>query len=92
MDEHVEAVQRMQDYIATHLDINITMVDLAKVSQYSPWYSYRLFMDLIVWMDIREHFTKSLVVIHMSMRFVLLKSICSNLMVSSMQIERKTKI
>ena len=30
MDEHVEAVQRMQDYIATHLDINITMEDLAK--------------------------------------------------------------
>ena len=47
MDEHVEAVQRMQDYIATHLDINITMADLAKVSQYSPWYSYRLFMDLL---------------------------------------------
>ena len=47
MDEHVEAVQRMQDYIATHLDINITMADLAKVSQYSPWYAYRLFMDLL---------------------------------------------
>ena len=47
MNEHVEAVQRMQDYIATHLDINITMADLAKVSQYSPWYSYRLFMDLL---------------------------------------------
>ena len=26
MDEHVEAVQRKQDYIATHLDINITYV------------------------------------------------------------------
>ena len=47
MEDHVEAVQRMQDYIATHLDINITMADLAKVSQYSPWYSYRLFMDLL---------------------------------------------
>lgn len=43
MDEHVEAVQRMQDYITTHLDMNITMADLAKVSQYSPWYSYRLY-------------------------------------------------
>ena len=47
MDEHVEAVQRMQDYIATHLDTNITMADLSKVSQYSPWYSYRLFVDLL---------------------------------------------
>ena len=47
MKEHIEAVQRMQDYIAAHLDNNITMADLAKVSQYSPWYSYRLFVDLL---------------------------------------------
>ncbi len=47
MDGHIEAVQRMQDYIAIHLDTNITMADLAKVSQYSPWYSYRLFSDLL---------------------------------------------
>ena len=37
----------MQDYIANHLDTNITMADLADVSQYSPWYSYRLFVDLL---------------------------------------------
>ena len=47
MDEHIEAVQRMQDYIETNLDTNITMVDLANVSKYSPWYSYRLFVDLL---------------------------------------------
>ena len=47
MDEHVEAVQRMQDYIATHLDETITMADLARVSRYSPWYSYRLFSVLL---------------------------------------------
>ncbi len=47
MDEHIEAVQRMQDYIATHIDVNITMADLAKVSKHSPWYSYRLFGDLL---------------------------------------------
>ena len=47
MNEHIEAVQRMQDYIETHLDTNITMADLANVSRYSPWYSYRLFVDLI---------------------------------------------
>ena len=47
MDERVEAVQRMQDYIAVNLDTNITMADLANVSQYSPWYSYRLFVDLL---------------------------------------------
>ena len=47
MNEHIEAVQRMQDYIETHLNNNITMTDLAKESKYSPWYSYRLFVDLL---------------------------------------------
>ena len=47
MDGHIEAVQRMQDYIAMHIDSNITMADLANVSRYSTWYSYRLFMDLL---------------------------------------------
>ena len=47
MDEHIEAVQRMQDYIEANLDTNITMADLANVSKYSPWYSYRLFVDLL---------------------------------------------
>ena len=47
MNEHIEAVQKMQDYIAAHLDNNITMTDLAKESQYSPWYSYRLFVNLL---------------------------------------------
>ena len=47
MDEHIEAVQKMQDYIAAHLDTDISMADLARVSGYSPWYSYRLFADLL---------------------------------------------
>jgi AraC-like DNA-binding protein len=47
MDEHIEAVQKMQDYIAAHLDTDISMADLARISRYSPWYSYRLFVDLL---------------------------------------------
>ena len=47
MDEHIDAVQRMQDYIEANLDNNITTADLASVSRYSPWYSYRLFVDLL---------------------------------------------
>ena len=47
MDEHIEAVQRMQDYITAHLDTDISMADLARVSRYSPWYSYRLFVGLL---------------------------------------------
>ncbi|MCR1840646.1 helix-turn-helix domain-containing protein [Murimonas intestini] len=43
MKEQIEAVQRMQDYIEEHLAENITFADLAKVSLFSPWYSYRLF-------------------------------------------------
>ena len=37
----------MQDYIEANLDNNITTSDLASVSRYSPWYSYRLFVDLL---------------------------------------------
>lgn len=47
MDEHIEAVQRMQDYITEHLDREISMGELAKAANYSPWYSYRLFRDLL---------------------------------------------
>lgn len=47
MEEHIEAVQRMQNYIHTNLSNTITMADLARVSMYSPWYSYRLFVQLL---------------------------------------------
>ncbi|WP_312501164.1 helix-turn-helix transcriptional regulator [Lacrimispora sp.] len=45
MEEKIEAVQRMQDYIAEHLSENITLTALSSVSYYSPWYSYRLFLQ-----------------------------------------------
>ena len=47
MLEQVEAVQRMQDYIEAHLDDTVTPADLARVSHYSPWYSYRLFIKWV---------------------------------------------
>ena len=47
MDERIEAVQRMQDYIERNLDHDISMADLATVAGYSPWYSYRLFHSLL---------------------------------------------
>lgn len=43
MNEQIMAVQRMQDYISTHLSEAITMAQLAQVALFSPWYSYRLF-------------------------------------------------
>ena len=43
MNEQILAVQRMQDYIETHLDEEITLAALSRVSLFSPWYSYRLF-------------------------------------------------
>ncbi|MGM9550668.1 MAG: helix-turn-helix domain-containing protein [Clostridia bacterium] len=46
MNEQVNAVQRMQDYIKTHLYEEITMADLAGAALFSPWYSYRLFKML----------------------------------------------
>ena len=43
MKEQILAVQRMQDYIEESLDSEITLAGLAKVSLFSPWYSYRIF-------------------------------------------------
>jgi AraC-like DNA-binding protein len=45
MREQILAVQRMQDYIENHLCEEITIADLAKVSQFSPWYARRLFIQ-----------------------------------------------
>jgi len=45
MQEQTLAVQRMQDYIVKHVNENITLADLANVSLFSPWYSYRLFKE-----------------------------------------------
>lgn len=45
MQEQIEAVQRMQDYIKAHLFENITLADLSRVSLFSPWYSHRLFVS-----------------------------------------------
>ena len=45
MEEHIEAVKRMQEYIEENLSDEITMSQLAEVSMYSPWYSYRLFVE-----------------------------------------------
>ncbi|MCH5153965.1 MAG: helix-turn-helix transcriptional regulator [Clostridiales bacterium] len=44
MQEQIEAVQRMQDYIAQHITENITLTDLAKVAMFSPWYARRIFI------------------------------------------------
>ena len=47
MDERIEAVQKMQDYIERNLDQEISMADLSKAAGYSPWYAYRLFHNLL---------------------------------------------
>lgn len=47
MNDQVIAVQRMQDYIEEHLADNITLANLAEVSMFSPWHSYRLFQKYV---------------------------------------------
>jgi AraC-like DNA-binding protein len=42
-----DAVQRMQDYIASHLLEEITLQDLAQASMYSAWHAHRLFVDAL---------------------------------------------
>lgn len=45
--DKVDSVRAMQFYIDSHLDEKITLYNLAKVSYYSPWYSYRIFIELV---------------------------------------------
>ena len=44
--ENVLAVQRMQDYLAQHLQEHVTLAALARDCGYSPFYCTRLFRDL----------------------------------------------
>ena len=45
MTDRILAVQRMQDYIEKNAENEITPADLAGVSHFSPWHSYRLFRE-----------------------------------------------
>lgn len=47
MQEQIDAVQRMQDYIKAHLSEDITLTDLAKAAMFSPWYARRIFISLL---------------------------------------------
>lgn len=47
MQEHVEAVRRMQEYIGRHLFEEITLADLARTALFSPWYCHRLFAQMV---------------------------------------------
>ena len=47
MDEQREVVRKMQDYIREHIQEDITMEDLAKVSAFSTWYARRLFQKYL---------------------------------------------
>lgn len=41
--EAIQAVQRMQDYIESHLQDPVSLKDLARASGYSPWHAGRIF-------------------------------------------------
>ena len=45
MRSQVLAVQKMQDYIETHLTEDITLAALADICSFSPWYAHRLFRE-----------------------------------------------
>lgn len=46
MNEKILAVQSMQDYILEHMTEEITLIALANVAHFSPWYAHRLFKEL----------------------------------------------
>lgn len=45
MNEQLKAVQRMQDYILSNFDREITLAELAEAASFSPWYAHRLFRE-----------------------------------------------
>ena len=45
MQEQIEAVQKMQDYIEKHLCEKISFANIASASLFSPWYARRLFIE-----------------------------------------------
>lgn len=45
MNEKIEAVQRMQEYIESHINEPITLTHLAETAHFSPWYSARIFKE-----------------------------------------------
>ena len=45
MQEQIEAVQRMQEYIEEHLREDISLADVARVSLFSSWHAMRLFIE-----------------------------------------------
>lgn len=45
--EHINAVQRMQDYIAAHIREPITLYMLSRAAGYSPWHTSRIFKELM---------------------------------------------
>lgn len=44
--DKIRAVQRMQDYIAAHLQDGISLEQLARAAAYSPWHALRAFSGL----------------------------------------------
>ena len=46
MTDKIEAVQRMQSYIETHIMEEISLAQLARTANYSPWYSARIFKEM----------------------------------------------
>ena len=46
MEERINAVKKMQDYISLHLYDEINICDLARSVCYSPWHARKIFIEL----------------------------------------------
>lgn len=44
--EKIDAVQRMQDYIESHISEKLTLLMLARAAGYSPWHAARVFKEI----------------------------------------------
>lgn len=43
----IDIVRKIQEYIENHLKEHITLTDLAKITCYSPWHTYRIFVEVL---------------------------------------------
>ena len=47
MEDQRKSVRKMQDYIKEHIQEDIRIEDLARISAYSPWYVRKLFIKYL---------------------------------------------
>jgi len=46
-EEYISRINRVLDYVETHIDEDLTLEDLARVASFSPFYFHRIFGAMV---------------------------------------------